>query len=82
MAKKVGLEITDRYQALGIQRPNPETMCQGQCEGTGIVPVSRKESDPVFKSLWEEAEKQHPNLPDDGWHFVKCPDCHGTGKRT
>lgn len=17
----------------------------------------------------------------DGWHFVKCPDCHGTGKR-
>jgi DnaJ-class molecular chaperone len=32
-------EITDRYRALGIPYPDPETMCKGQCEGTGVVPT-------------------------------------------
>jgi len=29
------LEITDRYGGTG---PDPDTMCKGQCEGTGWVP--------------------------------------------
>jgi len=71
---------TDRYDALGIDHPDPKTVCDGQCEGTGIVPVGSGEADPVFKKLWDEAEaKEHA---EDGTHFVKCPDCGGTGKRT
>ena len=84
------IEITDRYEALGIPRPDPETMCEGQCEGIGWIPVymntenikgslSRDdEKDPQLITAWQEAEKIKPT--DDGWHFVKCPDCNGTGK--
>ena len=71
-------EYTDRYQALGISYPDPETMCKGQCEGTGWVPVCQGDPEPVFADLWEAAEKASP--ADDGWHFVKCSDCGGTGK--
>lgn len=75
----MSFEFTDRYQALGIPYPNPDTVCQGQCEGTGLVPIHKDEDDPVFKALWIEADKVATT--DDGWHFVKCPDCHGRGKK-
>lgn len=71
-------ESTDRYQALGIPYPDPETMCEGKCEGIGYVPIGKDETEEPFRSLWLEAEaKEHT---DDGYHFVKCPDCDGTGK--
>ena len=96
-------EFTDRYDALGIPYPDTETMCQGQCEGTGWIPVHYSENEEPWRSLWIEAEnkkrkqikmgrlralylivfkriKAITNL-DDGYHFVKCPDCNGTGKR-
>ena len=83
------LEITDRYQAMGIPYPDPETMCKGQCEGTGVIPVfmdnpfgygcrpNGEEKDEQLIALWKEAEAENPT--DDGWHFVKCPACGGTG---
>lgn len=86
------IEITDRYQALGIPRPNPETMCQGDCEGTGWYPVydqrgdtreggsnvyPRNDNTEAETAAWDAAEAEHP--ADDGWHFIKCPDCNGTG---
>lgn len=52
------IEFTDRYQALGIPYPDPETMCLGQCEGTGIVPVHFSDDDPVFKALWLECHNR------------------------
>jgi len=84
------IEFTDRYKALGMLPPDLETMCEGQCEGTGFVPIymphvnpgdchPAEETDPEFIRLWFEAEKVHPS--DDGYHFVKCPDCKGTGKK-
>ena len=73
------IEITDRYQALGIPYPDPKTMCNGQCEGTGRVPISSDDTEEPFKTLWLEAEKKKPT--DDGYHFVVCPECNGTGKR-
>lgn len=84
------MEFTDRYQALGIPYPNPETMCQGQCEGTGYIPVyiskGNSSIEPIeiennseLIRLWQEAEAKHPT--DDGWHFVVCPDCNGTRLR-
>jgi hypothetical protein len=70
----IDYEFTDRYKELGIPHPDLATMCKGQCEGTGFYP----EDDPT-SPLWIEAEKVKHSV--DGWHFVKCPDCGGTGKR-
>ncbi len=67
-------EFTDRYKALGIPYPDPATMCKGLCEGIGYYP----ENDPA-NPLWIKAENEKPS--EDGWHFVECPDCKGTGKR-
>jgi hypothetical protein len=75
-----GFEFTDRYQALGIPYPDLDTMCLGQCEGTGWVPVSSNDMEEPFRALWLEAEKASP--ADDGCHFVKCPSCGGSGKKT
>jgi len=80
---------TDRYEAIGMPRPDPKTMCDGQCEGTGFVPVymagekpravhPEDETDPLLIALWQVAEDEKP--AEDGWHFVKCPDCGGSGK--
>ena len=69
-------EFSDRYSALGIPLPDPETMCQGQCEGTGYVPVPADETEEPYRTLWLAAEAKAP--ADDGWHFVICPDCNGT----
>ena len=98
------IEVTDRYKALGIPYPDPETVCQGQCEGTGWVPVyissgdDRKdapqprpddETDEALRALWYAAEKKDRSKDKkdrskdkDGWHFVDCPDCGGTGTLT
>lgn len=75
------ITFTDRYQALGIPYPDPSTVCTGQCEGTGWVPIFRDEDDPIFMALWNEAHAEPHEEDCDGWHFVTCPDCHGTGKR-
>lgn len=73
-------EFTDRYQALGIPYPDQATVCKGQCEGVGWVPIASDETDEPWRTLWLAAEEASP--ADDGWHFVKCPDCAGTGKIT
>lgn len=68
------IEFTDRYK--GIPYPDPETMCEGDCEGIGYYPEDDKEN-----PLWIEAHKALHKEPCDGYHFVKCPDCNGTGQR-
>jgi hypothetical protein len=72
-------EITDRYDVLGIARPDPQTVCKGHCEGTGVVPVQAADDDPQLAQRWEAAEAKDPAA--DGWHFVTCPTCDGTGKQ-
>lgn len=75
----------DRY---GGVYPDPETVCQGQCEGMGHVPhykgdgVVRSDPDPRYDALWDELHREcvETGCECDGWHFVKCPDCDGTGK--
>lgn len=76
MEKTVTIEFTDRYKALGIPYPDPETMCKGPCEGIGWYP-EKDQNEP----LWIEAHALPHAEPCDGWHFVKCPDCKGTEKR-
>ena len=60
--------ITDRYSALGIDRPNVKTMCEGQCEGTGYIPhykgdselqMERQPGDDVLDELWEVAHAKN-----------------------
>ena len=87
----MAIEIIDRYKALGIPYPDLEIMCKGQCEGTGFIPhrkhsnddelqMSRQDGDEILDELWEEAHKNPHKEECDGWHFLKCPDCKGTGK--
>lgn len=82
------MEATDRYEALGIPRPDPKTCCDGYCEGTGVVPIFGKvppdakvyseiETDPVLMAAWQAMEDDKPAA--DGWHFVMCPTCGGSG---
>jgi hypothetical protein len=59
------VEWVDRYTALGIDRPDPATVCKGPCEGTGMYP--RKVSD--------------VGNTDVDYIFSTCPDCHGSGRR-
>ena len=73
------MQFTNRYEALGMGLPDPETMCPGECEGTGFVPVKANDADERYRAAWAEAEAKSPT--DDGWHFVTCLDCNGTGKR-
>lgn len=73
------MEATNRYDALGMAAPNPETMCTDQCEGTGWVPIAADDMEEPWRALWLKAEAKSPR--DDGYHFVKCPACNGTGKK-
>jgi len=79
---------TDRYLALGIPYPDPETMCQGYCEGVGRYPVRvTVETSPEDLRDWLAAHEDTCRNPRggyfacDGWHFIVCRDCGGTGKR-
>ena len=92
MTRKFDFEIASRYEALGIPYPGDDS-CPAECEGTGWVPIYMSKGDTIESSsarledeiskvyidLWEDAEAKNPT--DDGWHFVVCPVCHGTGKR-
>ncbi len=69
-------EFTDRYKALGIPYPDPKTMCDGHCEGTGWYPENDKNN-----PLWQKAHAKPHKEKCDGWHFIKCPKCKGTGKK-
>lgn len=114
--------FVDRYSATGTPYPEPDTVCLGQCEGMGCVPIAdperkgklreMKRERPEFIQLWNEAHAEQCCVSGvlrslwqnrewwfwksigrdvwnvlkggkfcDGWHFVKCPDCDGTGKR-
>lgn len=78
-AKKNGIVYSDRYSALGIKCPSKDTICKGQCEGTGYIPVTKNDQSPKLRALWRKAELAHKS--DDGFHFVKCSTCGGTGRR-
>lgn len=69
------IEITDRYTAVGLPYPDPKTVCKGRCEGMGCWPCRDKEN-PQWK---EDHAKPHTEAC-DGWHFVTCLDCGGSGK--
>lgn len=108
------IQYTNRYEALGIPYPNPETMCKGQCEGVGLYPVNGRDiysntAEEInewlklhhahcsfkgtlvsilshwewwyWRSVFKDIRRNPREWGCDGWHFIKCPDCKGTGKR-
>jgi hypothetical protein len=83
------IEWSDRYGDAGA--PSLLVGCLGDCEATGWVPIfvavgparddearPSEELDDKLVALWREAEAKEPS--DDGWHFVRCPECGGTGR--
>lgn len=83
------IEFTDRY---GGNPPSQLRGCYGPCEAMGVVPVYQAIGDQSGKivpvrdgdedvslvAAWHAAEAVSPS--EDGWHFVPCPECHGTGR--
>ena len=77
------IKVVDRYSALRIPYPDPATMCEGQCEGTGMVPVGRddpNDDEGPWHDLWLAAEREGP-ADSAGYHFVKCPAGGGSVKK-
>lgn len=81
--KPLNAEFVDRYT--GGPRPDPKTMCKGQCEGMGVFPLRALELNtracetPTGRLLviGQKQEDGSP-MPEDGWVIVQCPDCNGT----
>lgn len=84
-------ESVDRYGGTG---PDPLTMCDGQCEGFGRYPAKFDDLQAALSAgpnqqnvreavRWATAHTApdaHPDGVCDGWHFVLCPTCLGTGE--
>lgn len=81
------IEATDRY---GGNWPDPSTVCEGQCDGMGMFPAY----DPAYDVRAGEPDHCMPAKDDaemirqagvtpgpDGYAFLKCRDCGGTGKK-
>lgn len=52
--------------------------CQGQCEGTGLVPVRESDELEPWATLFRESEGE---ADEAGYKLVECPECSGTGTR-
>lgn len=74
-----GNQGTDRYFGIGLH-PDPATMCRGQCEGIGRYPIHGRDPDMTDyeRRQWQLEEAINPVK--DGYHFIVCGDCHGTGR--
>ena len=83
-----------RYGGQNAALHNPDTVCSGECDGAGVFPLKshkwlsgkdeRNNASPpplvaAEQRMWDDAEACQPTK--DGWHFVKCPTCGGTGKK-
>ena len=84
------IEFTDRY---GGRAPSWLRGCHDDCEAMGWVPVfvavrgaepdevvMGGETNPRLLALWEATHAQEHDGPCDGWHFVKCAGCDGSGR--
>lgn len=87
------VEFTDRY---GGRAPSWLRGCHDDCEAMGWVPIAiydylptaeaweARLSDPQFtvqeREAWESIHLQAGEHKCDGWHFIKCPSCHGSGR--
>lgn len=76
------IEFTDRY---GGRAPSWLRGCHGDCEAMGWMPVQRPEHADTHADLMEDrlfsaAHIEAGEHECDGWHFVPCPSCGGSGR--
>lgn len=77
-----GIEFMDRYSATGTPYPEPGTVCPGQCDGMGVYPHSVGGADETDHERAEVARiTAEEGEAADGWYFIRCGECGGTGKR-
>ena len=76
----MNIEFTDRY---GGNVPSWLRGCFGPCEAMGFYPVN----DPELTVEPTDYERSQINeriaagkIEPDGWYFIKCPECHGSGR--
>ena len=79
------IEITDRYSATGTPRPEPETVCEGDCDGMGYYPENKESLNiEAVKvkggSLLIVGQVNDDKTPteEDSHVFVMCPECCGS----
>ena len=70
------MQSSNRY---GGNWPDPATACGGDCEGMGTVPVQRDDTQERYRTDWLVCELLNPSK--DGFHFVTCLQCNGTGRK-
>lgn len=82
-----GFEFVSRYGT--GPGPDVDTMCKGQCEGMGTYPVLDDTAPvryamPITSYEREQiaAEKARGTTSEDGYYFITCGECGGSGKRT
>lgn len=80
---------TSRY---GGRLPSWLRACHGMCEAMGVYPVKGHDPDgsamlhlagqPLTsdEALAVERRIAAGQRESDGWYFIPCPDCHGTGR--
>lgn len=74
--------FTDRYAACGVPYQDPKTVCRGGCEGLGFYPTTCRTNPRWLRAHWRAVWRSlgiHL-FKCDGWHFVECERCHGTGR--
>lgn len=89
--EEIELQNTDRYKVDGAPYPDKKTRCP-ECEGMGHSPFYMSEfdkkaeldynmepfSEPYFR-MYLKVEVEHSS--GEGWHYLKCIECKGAGKR-
>jgi hypothetical protein len=69
------IEFTDRY---GGNPPAWIRGCHGDCDSMGFYPTQDQSEWPTDARQFGTPEED--GTPDDGWRFVKCRECNGTGR--
>lgn len=72
----MNVEFTDRYDG---KPPSWLRGCHEDCEATGVVPILGPPRVPPA-DRWMAAHVAAGDHDCDGWHFVTCLACAGTGR--
>lgn len=80
----MNIEFTDRY---GGNPPSWLRGCHGECEAVGFYPEPCSAYEPPEGGAFSVTAtapcprpSEHLRTDFDGWHFLRCPDCEGTGR--
>lgn len=71
------IEFTDRY---GGRTPSWLRGCHGPCEAMGCYPQHEGDASMTAHERAEVARLRAECPTEDGWYFVRCPECDGSGR--